>query len=344
LEAENNHSAAIVGCAGPVLTDAERGLFRDTDPLGFILFARNVETPNQLRALIDDLRDCGGRNDAPVLIDQEGGRVARLRPPDWRAAPTSARIGALYRNDPDAGREAAWLNGRLLAHDLSGLGINVDCAPVLDLLFDGAHEIIGDRAFGEEIEPVVMLGRATCEGLMAGGVLPVVKHMPGHGRATLDSHEALPVVDVSRDVLQKTDFRPFLALSDMPIAMTAHVVYSAIDPEGPATTSATVIREIIRGHIGFDGLLVSDDLSMKALSGDLETRTSAALGAGCDAALHCNGDFEEMAAVLKACGRMSDQASARMSRAFERLGATELLGDALARFDDLMVRELQSGG
>lgn len=344
MEAEEVHSAAILGCAGPVLTDAERGLFQDADPLGFILFARNVETSDQLRALIDDLRDCVGRTDAPVLIDQEGGRVARLRSPDWRAAPTSARIGALYRTDPDSGREAAWLNGRLLAHDLAELGINVDCAPVLDLLFEGAHEIIGDRAFGEEIEPVVVLGRATCEGLLAGGVLPIVKHVPGHGRATLDSHEALPVVDVSRNILQEADFRPFQALSDMPIAMTAHVVYSAIDPEAPATTSATVVREIIRGHIGFDGLLVSDDLSMKALFGDLKTRTAAARGAGCDVALHCNGDFEEMTAVLKACGRLSDQASVRMARAFERLGAIEPLGDGLARFDELMAMELPRGG
>ncbi len=338
------HSAAILGCAGHSLKIAERRLFRDADPLGFILFARNVKSPEQVRALIADLRDCVGRAGAPVLIDQEGGRVARLRPPFWRAAPEAAQIGALYDADPEAGCEAARLNGRLLAQDLENLGINVDCAPVLDLQFPGAHQIIGDRSFGASVETVTALGRSTCEGLLAGGVLPVIKHVPGHGRAMLDSHEALPVVDASRGELQESDFRPFQALSDMPIAMTAHVVYGAIDAEWPATTSATVVREIIRGFIGFDGLLISDDLSMKALSGSLKVRTAAARDAGCDVALHCNGEIEEMTMVLEACGPLSEEASARMTRAFDHLGAIKPLGDGEARFEELMAREPLRGG
>ena len=338
------HSAAILGCAGHSLKIAERRLFRDADPLGFILFARNVKSPEQVRALIADLRDCVGRAGAPVLIDQEGGRVARLRPPFWRAAPEAAQIGALYDADPEAGCEAARLNGRLLAQDLENLGINVDCAPVLDLQFPGAHQIIGDRSFGASVETVTALGRSTCEGLLAGGVLPVIKHVPGHGRAMLDSHEALPVVDASRGELQESDFRPFQALSDMPIAMTAHVVYGAIDAEWPATTSATVVREIIRGFIGFDGLLISDDLSMKALSGSLKVRTAAARDAGCDVALHCNGEIEEMTMVLEACGPLSEEASARMARALDLLVAIEPLGDAEARFEELMAREPLRGG
>ena len=341
---ETKHSAAILGCAGLSLTDEERQLFRDADPLGFILFARNVKSPEQVRALIADLRDCVGRGGAPVLIDQEGGRVARLRPPFWRAAPEATRIGALYDTDPEAGCEAARLNGRLLAQDLENLGINVDCAPVLDLQFSGAHQIIGDRSFGAGVETVAALGRSTCEGLLAGGVVPVIKHVPGHGRAMLDSHEALPVVDASRGELQESDFQPFRALSDMPIAMTAHVVYGAIDAERPATTSAKIVREIIRGFIGFDGLLISDDLSMKALSGNLKMRTAAARDAGCDVALHCNGEIEEMTMVLEACGPLSEEASARMARALDLLVAIEPLGDGEARFEELMAREPLRGG
>lgn len=330
------HSAAIFGCAGHSLTDAEIGFFRDADPLGFILFSRNIAAPDQVRRLVDELRGCVGRADAPVLIDQEGGRVARLPSPPWRTAPAAAEIGALYGADPAAACEAARLNARLLAQDLFDLGINVDCLPVLDLQFPGAHQIIGDRSFGGETEIVAALGRASCEGLIAGGVLPVVKHVPGHGRAMLDSHEALPVVDTSCAALEQTDFQPFRMLADMPVAMTAHVVYSAIDETAPATTSPVVIRDIVRGFIGFDGLLLSDDLSMKALSGSLQQRTAAALSAGCDVALHCNGELEEMNAVLEACGRLTEPASARVTRALQCLGAIEPLGDAEARFDALM--------
>lgn len=333
---DSRQSAAIVGCAGPMLDDAERMLFRDADPLGFILFARNIETPEQVRSLVAGLRDCVGRPDVPVLIDQEGGRVARLPSPPWRAAPPAAKFGELYARDLERGREAAWLNGRLLARDLAGLGLNVDCAPVLDLRVAEAHDIIGDRAFGGDPHTVAALGRATCEGLLAGGVLPVIKHVPGHGRAMLDSHKALPVVDTSRDTLEKTDFQPFCDLADMPVAMTAHIVYSAIDPKAPATTSPSVIREVIRGFIGFDGLLLSDDLSMKALSGSLGERARAALAAGCDVVLHCNGNRDEMAAVLEACGPLSDRASERRARAFARLRDPAPEGDAEARFAALM--------
>lgn len=330
------HSAAIFGCAGHSLTDAEKGFFREAGPLGFILFARNIAAADQVRRLVDELRGCVGRADAPVLIDQEGGRVARLPSPPWRAAPAAAAIGAIYGTDPAAACEAARLNARLLAQDLFDLGINVDCLPVLDLQFPGAHQIIGDRSFGGDTDIVAALGRASCEGLLAGGVLPVVKHIPGHGRATLDSHEALPVVDTPRPALEQTDFQPFRALADMPVAMTAHVVYSAIDDTAPATTSPAVIRDIVRGFIGFDGLLLSDDLSMKALSGSLQERTAAALSAGCDVALHCNGDLGEMTMVLEACGRLTERASERVAQALSCLGEVAPLGDAKARFEALL--------
>ncbi len=339
LDAGSNHSAAVVSCAGLSLTDDERQLYREYNPVGFILFARNVEGPAQVRRLVDDLRDCIRWADAPVLIDQEGGRVARLSSPPWRAAPPALQIGALYESDAEAAYEAARLNGRLLAHDLFGLKINVNCAPVLDVLFAETHGIIGDRSFGGSPETIAALGRATCEGLLSGGVMPVIKHIPGHGRATLDSHEALPVVETPREELEVSDFHTFRLLADMPIAMTAHVIYSAIDAEAPATTSPTVIAEIIRGHIGFDGLLLSDDLSMKALSGDLATRTKVALGAGCDVVLHCNGDFAEMAAVLEACGSLTAHAVERVAQFATFLGVAEPLGDANERFEALMSGE-----
>ena len=338
------HSAAILGCAGLSLKADEKQLFQEADPLGFILFARNVDHADQVRGLVAELRDCVQRVDAPILIDQEGGRVARLPSPPWRTAPPALRIGTLYETDPGAACEAARLNGRLLAHDLSGLGINVDCVPVLDLLFPETHGIIGDRSFGRDPETVAALGRATCEGLIAGGVLPVIKHIPGHGRATLDSHEALPVVDAPCEELEASDFRPFRALADMPMAMTAHVVYSAIDGRTPATTSPSVIAETIRGHIGFYGVLMSDDLSMKALSGDMSARTKAALDAGCDVALHCNGDFAEMTAVLGACGPLSEAAAERVTRAMSHLGDAEPLGDAASRFAALLSPGAANGG
>jgi beta-N-acetylhexosaminidase len=307
--------AAILGCEGTALLEEEHRFFRDADPLGFILFKRNCETPDQVRALVRALRDSIGRADAPVLIDQEGGRVARLRPPAWRDAPAPGRIGAIAAHSLDAALEAARLNASLMGRELADLGITVDCTPVLDLRFPGAHAgVVGDRALGGDAELVGMLGRAVCEGLLAAGVEPVIKHIPGHGRALVDSHHDLPRVDAPLAELQQTDFVPFRRLADMRWGMTSHVVYTAIDAERPATQSPKVIGEIIRGEIGFDGLLLTDDLSMKALQGRLGERTGRALAAGCDVALHCNGDIEEMREVAEAAGPISAAARRRLDR------------------------------
>ncbi len=308
--------AVVFGCAGPTLGAGERAFFRAADPLGFILFRRNCDTPAQLRALVADLRDSVGRPDAPVLIDQEGGRVARLRPPHWPAFPPMRVFGDLAARDPEAGREAAWINARLIAHALEGAGVTVDCAPVCDVPVEGAHDIIGDRAFARDPARVAALARATCEGLLAGGVLPVIKHIPGHGRAFADSHAELPVVDVSRAALEESDFPPFRALADMPLGMVAHVVLKAVDPDAPASVSATVVREVVRGApIGFDGLLFSDDLSMGALEGDMGRRAEAVLAAGLDVVLHCNGAMAEMEAVAAAVPAMTEAAARRWARA-----------------------------
>lgn len=306
--------AVIFGCAGMMLSAAERDFFEATNPLGFILFARNCHSPAQVRALTKDLRACVGRADAPVLIDQEGGRVARLRPPHWRAAPPAARFGALALNDPARAEEAVRLNGRLLAWELAALGISVDCAPVLDVPTPAAHEVIGDRAFGRDPHLCARLGRALCEGLLAGGVLPVIKHIPGHGRATADSHTDLPVVEAAHADLAAVDFVAFRELADMPWAMTAHILYTALDERRVATLSDTVIERIIRNEIGYDGLLVSDDLSMKALPGSLGERAERALAAGCDVVLHCNGKAAEMQEVAAAVGSLDAPALDRLAR------------------------------
>ena len=287
-------SRAIYGCAGETLSPAERDFFRQTRPWGFILFARNISSPAQVRDLVEQLRSTVDDGNTPILIDQEGGRVARLKPPQWRQRPPAARFGALHEADPEAAREATYLNARLIAHDLAGLGINVDCLPVLDVPVPGAHDIIGDRAFAHDPHTIIALGRAQIDGLLDGGVLPVMKHIPGHGRAGADSHLALPRVTASAAELSASDFVTFRSLDSCPIAMTAHVVYESIDPQRPATTSPKVIRDVIRGEIGFEGLLMSDDLSMKALDGALSVRARAALFAGCDLVLHCNGDMDEM--------------------------------------------------
>ncbi len=337
--------AAIYGCAGPRLGDDEREFFRKSAPYGFILFARNVETPEQLRALVRDLRDAVGRDDAPVLIDQEGGRVQRLKPPHWRAAPPGRRFGEALLCDAKSAEQGAEANARLIAAELADLGIDVDCLPLLDVPVPGAHDIIGDRAFGETPEVVIALGRAVCRGLRAGGVMPIVKHIPGHGRARSDSHLELPLVEASLAELRATDFAPFKALADEACwAMTAHVVYSAIDPSAPATLSAKVIGEVIRGEIGFDGPLISDDLSMKALSGDFAGRTKGALAAGCDLVLHCNGDMAEMAAVAGACAPLTDRAAARLARAAAGLTKPSAIDRAalLAQVEGLIVATARS--
>jgi len=312
-------AACIFGCAGPRLGGEEAAFFRDVDPWGFILFGRNVETPGQVRALTDALRAAVDRPDAPVLIDQEGGRVQRLGPPHWRRYPPARAFAALPRDGPGGAVEMVRLGARLMAHDLAGLGVNVDCAPVLDVPAPGAHDIIGDRAYGETARDVAALGRAAAEGLLAGAVLPVIKHIPGHGRATADSHVALPVVEASLAELEARDFAPFKALGDMPVAMTAHVLYPAVDARRPATTSPLVIERVIRGAIGFDGLLISDDLSMQALSGGLADRARDCLAAGCDVALHCNGAMAEMKAVADGTAPLTARAAARAAAALARV-------------------------
>ena len=332
-------TAVIYGCEGPALTDWERGFFAEADPLGFILFARNCESPDQIRALVGEMRACVGRAEAPVLIDQEGGRVARLKPPAWRAAPPAAVFGELAKTDLARAEAAVRLNVRLLALELRALGIDVDCLPLLDLRLPEGHEVIGDRSFGSDPEIVIALGRAVCESFLDAGVMPIIKHIPGHGRAVVDSHKELPRVDTPRETLEATDFLPFRALADAPWGMTAHVVYEAIDPERPATTSPLVIGEIIRGSIGFDGLLLSDDLSMQALRGGLAERAGAALAAGCDVALHCNGERAEMEAVASAVRPLTAAAETRLAQAAAALGAApapEEFAALSARLDALL--------
>ncbi len=330
----------ILGCAGLVLGAEETDFMAETDPLGFILFARNCAEPDQVRGLVSQLRSAVGRSDAPVLIDQEGGRVARLVPPHWRAAPAARRFAELARTDPEKAPEAARLNARMIAAELLALGISVNCAPVLDIPIAGADPIIGDRAAGGDPGSAARLGRAACEGFLAGGIQPVIKHIPGHGRAAVDSHKALPRVDASLAELERTDFAPFRALADMPWAMTAHVVYAAIDEDLPATLSPRVIAEIIRGPIGFDGVLLSDDLSMQALSGTLGERAEAAIEAGCDVVLHCNGEIAEMREIAGRVPCLSNQSGARLAAGAARPGVPEPLeAGAQARLDALLAGE-----
>ncbi len=305
-------NSVIFGCEGQDITSWEKTFFSDTNPLGFILFARNCETPDQVRALVASLRESVGRADAPVLIDQEGGRVARLKPPHWRTAPAPGRFALLAGHDRAGACDAVRLNARLIAQDLHDLGITVDCAPVLDIPVPGAADVIGDRAFGADAGVIADLGRAFCDGLLMGGVLPVIKHIPGHGRARADSHAALPVVETPRAELEASDFQPFKALSDAPWAMTSHVVYGAFDPDNPATTSRPVIQDAMRGFIGFDGVLVSDDISMGAMSGDYARRAERALEAGCDIVLHCNGKPEEMTEVARGAAPLTPEAERRL--------------------------------
>jgi beta-N-acetylhexosaminidase len=310
---------AIYGCAGTALTADERRFFADAQPWGFILFGRNISDRDQVRKLVDELRATIGDAEAPVLIDQEGGRVARLKPPHWKVRAPAASFGALHTTAPETAHEAVYLNARLIAHDLRDLGINVDCTPVLDVPVAGANDVIGDRAFSNEVTTIIELGRAVIEGMLEGGVLPVMKHIPGHGRAMADSHLALPRVAAAADELRATDFVPFRSLNSCPVAMTAHVVYEAIDPDHPATTSARVIRGIIRGELGFEGLLLTDDLSMKALEGPLGTRAREAQVAGCDVVLHCNGGMDEMREIAAEAKPLDDIHLKRAQSALSQL-------------------------
>ena len=331
----NPPQAAVFGCAGRSLSDEERRFFAATNPLGFILFARNVETPEQVRALVADLRSTVGRR-APVLIDQEGGRVQRLKPPHWLARPPMAVFGRLAADDLPLARRAARLNAQLIGAELDDLGIDVDCLPLLDVTVPGAHDIIGDRAFGSDPALVADLGRAVMDGLLDAGVMPVVKHIPGHGRALVDSHLALPVVEADAATLAAGDFAAFRGLRDAPWAMTAHVVYTAFDARRPATTSPVVIRDVIRGAIGCEAVLLSDDLSMKALKGDFAERTAATLEAGCDLALHCNGDMAEMRAVAAALRPLSDASLQRLARAEAMRRRVPLPADAQRDVDRIL--------
>ena len=313
--AAGSSRSIILGCAGTTLSDDEIAFFADTQPLGFILFSRNCAEPEQVRALVRSLRDAVGRRDAPILIDQEGGRIQRLAAPPWRDAPAAGMFGRLAEVDPARAANAARMNMRLIAADLYDLGITVNCVPVLDLPAIGADPIIGDRAFGGTAALTTSLGEASADGLLAGGVMPVIKHIPGHGRAAVDSHQALPVVEASRAELTAVDFAPFRDFRITSWAMTAHVVYSALDPGTPATMSKTVIEGAIRGDIGFEGVLISDDLSMGALTGPLPERAAAALAAGCDLVLHCSGDMNEMKEIVAGVGPLSEESRTRLVRA-----------------------------
>jgi beta-N-acetylhexosaminidase len=330
--------AFIAGIAGTVLTDRERAFFRESQPWGLIVFKRNINTPEQVRRLTDSFREAVGRADAPVLVDQEGGRVQRLGPPHWLAYPTGSDYGRLYDRDPQMGLAAARLGARLIATDLAAVGIDVDCWPLADVPIAGADAVIGGRAFGTDPDKVAALAGAVAEGLRDGGVLPVVKHIPGHGRAAVDSHHELPVVSADRATLEATDFRAFRLLADIPLAMTAHVVFTAIDPVTPATTSVTIVREVIRELIGFDGVLMTDDLSMQALTGDMRARSRASIAAGCDVVLHCNGQFDEMYAVAEAVPALEGAAARRAAAAlaWRRPGPEIDVADAHRRFAVMM--------
>lgn len=321
--------AFICGCRGERLRPEEQVFFRDARPCGLILFKRNCRTPEQVRALVDSFRQAVGSADALVLVDQEGGRVQRLGPPHWRGYPPARAFAKLYRHDPQTGLAAARACAELIGRDLSALGIDVDCAPVLDVPVPGAHRVIGDRAYGDAPGQVSALGRAVAEGLLRAGVLPVIKHLPGHGRARVDSHRALPRIDADLDTLRLSDFAPFAALRDMPLGMTAHLVVSAIDPHRAVSTSPEAIRRIVRGEIGFDGLLMCDDIGMRALTGPAESKAQAVLDAGCDVVLHCDGNLREMQAIASVTPELSGKPLARFRDARARI-APEASFDAVA--------------
>jgi len=322
--------AFITGVAGTAISADERAFLREAAPWGLIIFKRNIANPAQVLALIDHFHAILGR-DAAVLIDQEGGRVQRLQPPHWPAYPAGAVYGDLYRRDPALGLKAARLGARLIAADLAALGITVDCLPLADLPVAGADRVIGDRAYGNTPHQVAAIAAAVAAGLQAGGVLPVLKHLPGHGRATADSHALLPVVATGRDTLEMTDFAAFMPLAGLPLGMTAHVVFTALDPGLPATTSITIIEQVIRGLIGFSGALMSDDLSMGALSGSIAERSRRALAAGCDLILHCNGNLAEMQEVAANCPELSGLALERTRRALASRAVPDAIDLAAAR-------------
>ncbi len=316
-------ASLITGLAGTHLTPDEARFLAEAKPCGLILFARNCDTPDQVRKLVADAKAAIGEEGVLVLIDQEGGRVRRLMPPHWRELPPAAAFAKLAEADAELAVSAVRLVAHLTAQDLKDIGINTNCVPVLDIPVPGSHQIISDRAYGTTPELVSVMGRAVAEGHLAGGVLPVIKHMPGHGRAQADSHLELPVVTTSHEELSATDFVPFRTLNDMPAAMTAHVVFTALDPNAPASISETVTRDIMRGEIGFDGLLMSDDLSMKALTGDMRSRAEAVIRAGSDVVLHCNGDLQEMEQAAAGVPPLTGQPLRRFERCLAMLSRNE---------------------
>ena len=338
--------AFIIGCAGPDLTDDERAFIKDERPWGLILFQRNCQSPDQIRALNDEFRALLDNEDAPVLIDEEGGRVQRLKPPVWASYPPSAIYGQIYQTDRDAGRRGAELAARLIAGDLEPLGITIDCLPVLDVGRESTHDAIGDRAYGSDPDQVADLAGAAARGLQAGGVIPVVKHMPGHGAAVVDSHHDLPVIEESCAQLECVDFKPFAALSHLPVAMTGHLVYSDLDSANPSTLSQIIVNDVIRRRIGFDGLLLTDDISMHALSGDIASRSRRALDVGCDIVLHCNGDMEEMRQVASVANPLRGKAKSRADRALasRRPSDQAPLDDLRREFSELLARFGFEGG
>jgi beta-N-acetylhexosaminidase len=331
--------AFITGLQGTAITAEERAFLRDASPMGLILFKRNIADPHQLKELIEEFRAINGA-DCPVFIDQEGGRVQRMGPPHWPAYPAGAVYGELYRREPAQGLRAAWLGARLMAADLISIGITVDCLPVVDVPVGGADEVIGDRAYGDTAHQVAAIAAAVVAGLQAGGVLSVIKHLPGHGRATADSHQQLPVVTADRATLEKTDFAAFAPLAAAPFGMTAHVVFTALDPALPATTSTIMIGQVIRGYIGFSGALMTDDVSMGALSGPIAERVRRSVAAGCDIVLHCNGELAEMQEVAASCPELCGAARERTARALASRRHPEAIDVEAARVE---FRQLVSG-
>jgi beta-N-acetylhexosaminidase len=332
--------AFITGLSGTELTAAERDFIRAERPWGFILFRRNIESPAQVAALTAEVRKVVSQADAPILVDQEGGQVQRFRPPHWQLYPSGASFGQLYEIEPALGLSAARLSARLIADDLAKVGVNVDCLPLADVPIPGADDVIGDRAYGHDPDSVAAIARAVTDGLEQGGILPILKHIPGHGRAMADSHLSLPVVDTPKEELERTDFAAFKPLADLPMAMTAHVVFSAYDGAHPATTSATMIERVIRDLIGFQGLLMSDDVGMNALAGPIAERTRALLAAGCDMVLHCSGQLDEMQQVARETPELSGKAAERANAAlasrktakpFDRAAAQAKLDELIGR-------------
>lgn len=326
--------AFVSGCAGPTLTQDEVAFFKDADPWGLILFARNVETPDQVKALTSSFRKAVGRENAPVLVDQEGGRVQRLKPPHWPKYPAPKLYGDLYETSPENGLRAAWLGARLIAGDLFDVGITIDCMPCLDVRFPDTVDAIGDRALSADPEIIAALGKVMLDGARAGGVLPVIKHIPGHGRACVDSHLELPRVNANVQELKNVDFQPFKALSSVSLGMTAHIVYEEIDPETAGTQSTRIIQDVIRKEIGFEGCLMSDDISMNALGGDFVERSAKIVEAGCDIVLHCNGDMDEMVAVAKAVPLLAGEAERRCAKALSEWKAPEAGFDKTAAWNE----------